>query len=124
MTDDPDHAAVELDTPAARRNTAHWWIAAAVAVAAVIGGLVVLSGAWPSPAKLQAASDQSRAEAQIDDAAYGAQLSAARAARAAKSAQAAASTQARATETAAQIGALNADATKREAATSEPAPPN
>jgi hypothetical protein len=100
-------------SPGARRsNAALWWIAAVVAVAAVIGAFVILSGARPSPAKLQAARDQGRAEAQIDDAAYGAQLAAAHAA---KFAQAAAESHAHATETAAQAGAVSADATAQDA---------
>jgi hypothetical protein len=103
----------------ARKSNAAWWIAAVVALVAVVGALVFLSGARPSPAKLQAARDQSRAEEQIDDAAFGAQLAAAHAA---KFAQAAAASHARATEAAAQTGAVSADATAQDATATAPAP--
>jgi hypothetical protein len=108
------------DFPTPRRSGATgWWIAAVVAVAAVLGAILVLSGARPSPAKLQAVRDQRRAEAQTDDAAFGAQLAAAHAA---KFAQAAAASHARATESAAQTGVASADATAQDASAKEPAP--
>lgn len=136
MSNDQDYVERTLDAPptvsaeavqAARApNTAGWWIAALVAIVAVVGAIYLLSGAQPSPAKLQAAHDQGVAEAQIDDAAYGAQLSAAHAA---KSAEAAATSRARATETAARAAASSADATAQDTAAqdtaaTEPAPPN
>jgi hypothetical protein len=130
MSNDQDYAERILDAPpevsaakveAARRpNTAGWWIAAAVAVLAVIAAIVILSGARPSPEKLQAARDQGRAEAQTDDAAYGAQLAAAHAAKAAQSAAAA---KAQLTEAGAQAGAASAGGAAQEAAASTPAPP-
>ena len=98
---------------------AGWWVAAALAVLALFGATVLLTGTRPSPAQLQTAHDQSRAEAQIDDAAYGAQLSAAHAA---KFAQSAAISKAHATETAAQAGAADAGAVAQNAAATEPAP--
>ncbi|MFI4966933.1 MAG: hypothetical protein ACHP9T_16405 [Caulobacterales bacterium] len=128
MSNDQDYVERTLDAPpkvsmesleAARGpNTAGWWIAATVAVAAVIGAIVLLNGARPSPAKLQAAHERSRAEAQIDDAAYGAQLAAAYAAEFAQSAQA---SDARATESAAKAGAANADTAAQDATATEPA---
>jgi hypothetical protein len=98
---------------------AGWWIAAAVAVLALFGATLLLTGTRPSPAQLQAAHTQSQAEAQIDDAAYGAQLSAAHAA---KFAQSATESHARDTEVAAQAGAADAGATAQNAAATEPAP--
>src|SRR5450432_2275547 len=105
MSNDQDYVERTLDAPPSLSpqaveavrgpNTAGWWIAAAVAIVAVVGALFLLSGARPSPEKLQAAHDRAVAEAQIDDAAYGAQLSAAHAA---QSAQAAAASRAQATE--------------------------
>jgi hypothetical protein len=110
------------DTPslsARKSNATVWWIAAVVAIVAVIGAFVLLSGARPSPAKLQATRDQGRAEAQIDDAAYSAHLAAAHAA---KFAGAAAASHARAIEAGAQTGAASADATAQDASATEPAP--
>jgi len=105
---------------AARRNLTAWWIAAAATLAAVAVGLYLLSGVRPSPGTLQAAATRSRAEAQIDDAAYGAQLAAAHAA---KFAQDAAATHAQATEAAAKQAAASADTTAVDAATTAPAAP-
>jgi hypothetical protein len=120
--DDLDLEPVHEEPPAAevavRRNVAAWWIAAAAALAAVAVGAYLLSGVRPSPGTLQAAATRSRAEAQIDDAAYGAQLAAAHAA---KFAQDAAATHARATEAAARQGAASANATAVDAATTAPA---
>lgn len=107
------------DEMARRSYAAHWWIAAIVALVAVLGAIILLSGARPSPDKLQAARDRSRAEAQTDDAAYGAELAAAHAA---KFAAAAAASHARATEAAAQTGAVSADAAAQNASAAEPAP--
>jgi hypothetical protein len=89
---------------AAARKTANWWVAAVVAVVAVAGALAMLRTVRPSPEKLQAAHDQGVAEAQVDDAAYGRQLTLARAA------QAAAAGRAQTTEAAAQTAASGADA--------------
>jgi hypothetical protein len=121
VLDAPPRVSVEEIEAARTPNTASWWIAAVVAIVAVVGAIYLLSGAQPSPAKLQAAHDQGMAEAQIDDAAYGAQLSVAHAA---KSAEAAATSRAHATETAAQAGASSADATAQNTAATEAAPPN
>lgn len=122
MSDDDDLELERTEPPAVaaagRRNAVAWWIAAVVTLAAVAVGLYLLSGVRPSPGTLQAAATRSRAEAQIDDAAYGAQLAAAHAA---KFAQDAAATHARATEAAAQQGAASADATAVDAATIAPA---
>jgi hypothetical protein len=108
------------DQPAARRFYAvGWWMAAALAIVTVGIALFLLSGAQPSAAQLQAAHNQSLAEEQTDDAAFGSQLAAAHAA---KFAQEAAVSQARATETKAQAGAVSADATARDASATAPAP--
>ena len=45
------------DETARRSYAAHWWIAAIVAVVAVLGAIILLSGARPSPDKLQAARE-------------------------------------------------------------------
>ena len=119
ILDAPPRLSVEAVEAARGPNTIGWWIAAAVAVGAVVGALYLLSGVRPSPAKLQAAHDRSVAEAQIDDAAFGAQIAAAHAA---KAAQAATASQTQATEQAAQAGAASAEAAVHDASTTEPLP--
>jgi hypothetical protein len=120
VRDAPPRVSVEEVEAARAPNTASWWIAAVVAIVAVVGAIYFLSGAQPSPAKLQAAHDRGVAEAQIDDAAYGSQLAVAHAA---KSAEAAAASRARATETAARAAANSADATAQNTSATEAAPP-
>ena len=130
MSNDQDYVERTLDAPptvsaeavqAARTpDTAGWWIAALVAIVAVVGAIYLLTGAQPSSAKLQAAHDQGVAEAQVNAAAHGAQLSAAHAA---KAAEAAATSRTRVTETAARAAASSADATAQDTAATEPAPP-
>lgn len=105
---DPDVAPAKAE---AARNTAHWWIAAVLALVAVVGALAMLLTARPSAEKLQAAHDQGVAEAQVDDAAYGRQLTLA------KAAQAAAAGRAQTTEAAAQTAANGADAVAQTAST-------
>jgi hypothetical protein len=102
---------------AARRPSATaWWLAAIVAVMAVAVAIVLLTGARPSPAKLQAAQARGVADAPGNNAALTAP-------HAAGSLQAATTSKAKATETAAQAGAASADATVQDvSAAAEPAP--
>ncbi len=102
-----------------KSNAVAWWIAAAIAIVAVVGAVALLSGARPSLAGAQAGRDQGRAEARIGDPAPGARLADTQVA---KVAQAAAASHARATEAAARTGALSADATAQDASANEPAP--
>ena len=110
MSDDP----VQVE----KRKAGRWWVAALVAIVAVVAVIAFLSDGGMSAAKRQAAHDQSRAEAQTDDAAYGAQLAAAHAAQFTQAAQAG---HANATETAAQAGAASAGAAAQDAAATVPA---
>ena len=102
-----------------KSNAVAWWIAAGIAVVAVVGAVVLLSGARPRLAGAQTGRDQSRTEAKIGNAAPGARLAAVQVA---KVAQAATATPAHATEAAARTGALSADATAQDASAGEPAP--
>jgi len=85
-----------------RPSAAGWWVAAGVAVFAVVGAVSVLSIAPFSPARPPAAHERGVAQARIDRSAYGHQVVLAHAA------QAATLTRVRATETAAQAGAASA----------------
>ncbi|HEY2356478.1 MAG TPA: hypothetical protein VGH86_03445 [Phenylobacterium sp.] len=93
------------------RGSAGWWVAAIVAIMAIVGVIFMLNGGLP--ADLRAVSDQRTAQAQVDSAATGAQMAAAQAA---QSAQAAADSNARAASNAAQAAVDRTVATSRDAA--------
>jgi uncharacterized membrane protein len=104
------------ETAARRPSVTVWWLAAVAAVIAVAVAIVLLTGARPSPAKLQAVQARSVAEAPGANAALAAP-------HAAGSLQAATTSKAKATETAAQAGVAGADATAQDvSAAAEPAP--
>jgi hypothetical protein len=126
MTNDEDFCERDLDAPpqispvsleqARSPHTMGWWIAAGVAVAALIWAVVLLRTARPSPDTLQAAHDQSVAEAQIDTSSYG------RALTAAQNAQATAARAAQVTDAAARTAANSADTAAQNATASAPVP--
>ena len=94
------------------RGSAGWWVAAVVAIMAIVGVIFLLNGGLP--ADLRAVSDQRIAQTQLDSAATGAQMAAAQAA---QSAQAAADSNARAASNAAQaVVDRSVAATSRDAA--------
>jgi hypothetical protein len=119
ILDAPPKVSIKAIEAARGPGTTGWWIAAAVAVIAVIGAIVLLSAARPSPAALQPSHDPARAEARNDAVAQGAQRAAAHAAR---SAQAATMSKVLATDAAAQTASAKADATAKDASVSGPAP--
>jgi hypothetical protein len=118
IRDAPPEASVAAVESARATSTLGWWLAAAVAICAVIGAIYMLSGARTSPANPLAAIDRSRVETKTDSAAHGVQLAAVHAA---KLAQAATENRTRATESAAQ--SASADAAGQVAPSSEAAPP-
>jgi len=118
IRDAPPEASIAAVESARATSTLGWWLAAAVAVCAVIGAIYVLSGARTSPANPLAAIDRSVAQAKPEGAAHGAQLAAVHAA---KLAQAATESRTRTTETAAQ--SASAEAAGQVASSSESAPP-
>jgi hypothetical protein len=99
-----------------RRSAAGWWVAAGVAVIAVVGAASFLSIAPVSPARPPAAHERGMAAARIETAVHGRRLVVAHAA------EAATLTRVRATESAAQAGAASADAASHDAAAVAPAP--
>ncbi|THD62289.1 hypothetical protein [Phenylobacterium sp.] len=113
--DAPDRLSVERIERARGPGALSWWIAATVAVAAVIGAAVLLNTARPSPETLQAAHDRRVAESQIDETAYGSALTAAH------SAEAEARARAHDSEPAPQFAA-NADGSAQGAAANASAP--
>lgn len=101
------------------RGSAGWWVAAIVAIVAIVGVIFLLNGGLP--ADLRPIDDQRTAQAQADSvAASGAQMAAVQAA---QSAQAAAESNARAASHAAQaVVDRSVAATSRDAAPDAPAP--
>jgi hypothetical protein len=132
MSNDGDYVERTVIEPATvRREEVHvtressnagWWIAALVAVVAIVGVIFLMSNG-NTQSNLQAAHDQGAAEATLANAASNAQTAAAQAGAAAQNA---AESTARATENAAQAAAdRTAAATQNatDATTTEPAPP-
>ena len=133
MSNDGDYVERVVETPVEtvrvvrERNSAGWWIAAVVAIVAIVGVIFLLNNGQPSSTDLQAARDQGAAQAQADSAVTGAQVAAVQASQAAQSA---AESNMRATQNAAQAAAdrsagaaSHADAAARDAGSTEPAPP-
>ena len=135
MSNDRDYVERTIETPSTVRqetvrvvrepSSAGWWIAALVAIVAIVGVIFLMNNGATSTADLQAARDQGAAQAQTDSAATGAQLAAAQAA---QSAQSAAESNARTNNVAAQAAAdrsaataTNIDAASRDAVGTEPA---
>ena len=120
-------------TPTAARNSAGWWVAAIVAIVAVIGVVMMLNH-QTSEAELQAARDQGMAQANLATATTNAQQAAVQASQAAQTAvastaqasqRAAEAAQAAAVQTAQNAmsaGEAAQDATTIEVAPAEPAP--
>jgi hypothetical protein len=86
-------------------GSAGWWIAALVAIVAIIG-IALVYNSQPGPADLQAARDSGRAQAVLDTSAVQAQSAAANASQAATNA---ASSVASATQSAADSASAAAD---------------
>jgi hypothetical protein len=107
----PAHVPMAKIERARNPHTASWWIAAVVAVAAVVGALFILRTSRPSTETLQAAHDQGVAEAHAAAPIHGPPVAVARAA------QAATAGRVQTTEVSAQAAAQDASAT---AATSGP----
>jgi hypothetical protein len=110
-----------------RGSSAGWWVAALVAIVAIVAVIFMYTNANPTQSQLDAARDQGATEANLATASASAQQAASVAAQAAQDAAAGA---ARATENAAQSAAnataQAADATAdaaRDASTTEPEPP-
>jgi hypothetical protein len=103
--DAPAHVAMAKIEKARNPHTAIWWIAAAVAVAAVVGALFILRTTRPSAQALQAAQSQGAATARVDAVSHGPQLAVARAV------QAATVGRTQTTEASAQAAAQDASAT-------------
>jgi len=89
-----------------RSNTGGWWVAALVAVVALVGVIFFMTNTGATPDDLQAARDQGAAEANLATATANAQQAASTAA---QSAQAAAENAASATESAANAAAARTD---------------
>jgi hypothetical protein len=136
MSNDRDYVERTIETPTTVRqetmrvvrtpSSAGWWIAAVVAIVAIVG-VIFLMNNGTSTTDLQAARDQGAVQAQTDSAATGAQMAAAQAA---QSAQSAAESNARTNDVAARAAAdrsaapaHNVAAASRDAAATEPAPP-
>jgi hypothetical protein len=131
MPEEIERTTVVRDTPERvvevhRGSSAGWWIAALVAIVAIVAVAFLYMNNTSTQADLQAARDQGIAEANLANAAASAQQAAATAAQASQDAAAGA---ARATESAAQSAASEAanavDATAdaaRDATTTEPEP--
>jgi uncharacterized membrane protein len=136
MSNDRDYVERTIETPTTVRqetmrvvrtpNSAGWWIAAVVAIVAIVG-VIFLMNNGTSTTDLQAARDQGAVQAQTDSAATGAQMAATQAA---QSAQSAAESNARTNDVAARAAAdrsaataNNVAAASRDAAATEPAPP-
>jgi len=103
--DAPAHVAMAKIQKARNPHTAIWWIAAAVAIAAVVGAIFILRTSRPSTEKLQAAHDQGVADARLDAPGHGPQLAVARAV------QTATTGRAQTTEASAQAAVHDASAT-------------
>jgi hypothetical protein len=104
--DAPAHVAMAKIQKARNPHTAIWWIAAVVAVAAVVGAIFILRTSRPSTEKLQAAHDQGVADVRLDVPGHGGpQLAVARAA------QAATTGRTQTTEASAQAAVHDASAT-------------
>jgi hypothetical protein len=112
MSNDGDYVERVVETPTTvrtkevrvvrERSSAGWWIAALVAIVAIVGVIFLLNGGMNSQTDLQAARDQGAAQAQAENAVAGAQTAASQAA---QSAQVAVENSARASETAARAAA-------------------
>ncbi len=107
-------------------NTAVWWIAALMAVVAIVGVIFRISNN-NTQAQLQAAHDQGAAQAGLENATTNAQIAASQASVAAQTAATGAT---RANESAAQAAAdraaaatINAQDAAQDATTTEPAQP-
>jgi uncharacterized iron-regulated membrane protein len=136
MTDDSDYVERTIEEPTTLRreevrvthgsNNAGWWIAALVAIVAIVGVIFVINNG-STPADLQNARNEGAAQQALSTAASDAQVAASRATQAA---QDAAHSTAQATETAAQAAAdrtgqaaRTATDAAQDAATTEAAPP-
>jgi hypothetical protein len=118
MSDNQDYVERTIETPTSVRketvrvvrtpSSAGWWIAAVVAIVAIVGVIFLMNNNATSTADLQTARDQGAAQAQTDNAATGAQLAAAQAA---QSAQSAAESNARTNDVAARAAADRSAAT-------------
>lgn len=89
-----------------RSSSAGWWVAALVAVIALVGVVVFMSNSGTTPNALEAAREQGAAEANLATATQSAQAAAATAA---ESAQNAAANAASATESAASAAAARTE---------------
>jgi CBS domain containing-hemolysin-like protein len=89
-----------------RSNSAGWWVAALVAVIALVGVVFYMSNSGTTPNELEAAREQGAAEANLATATQNAQSAATTAA---QSAQNAAENAASATESAASAAAARTD---------------
>jgi hypothetical protein len=103
------------ETAARRPSATVWWLAAIAAMIAVAVAILLLTGARPTPATLQAAPSPGQAVAQGDNAPL-------TATHAVGALQAATTNKAKATEVAAQAAAASADATVQDVSAAEPAP--
>jgi hypothetical protein len=104
------HREVVTERPARGDSSAGWWLAALVAVVALIGLLFVFNNGAANQDQLQAARDAGRSEAMLDNASADAQTAAASAAQAS---QHATDSMARATEAAAENARMAAAETAR-----------
>jgi hypothetical protein len=134
VTDAPDGGRVTYreTTEVRRGGAAGWWVAALIAVMAVVGLALVL-GSMDRQDDLQAARAQGAAQASVDAATTDAQRAATQASQAAQSAMdstaratqraaEAAQTQANQTSRAVQSGAASASESGRDASDTAPAP--
>ena len=134
MSNDGDYVERTVEAPTTiRREEVHvvrsssnagWWVAAVVAIVAIIGVVFLLNSNNQNAVDLQAARDQGAAQAQVDNATTNAQMAASQAA---QSAQAAAQSTTQAGVNAAQAAtdraASAADAAARDASATAPQPP-
>jgi len=112
MSNDRDYVERTVEAPSTvrteevrvvrERSSAGWWIAALVAIVAIVGVIFMLNGGTNSQSDLQAARDQGAAQAQAENAVTGAQTAASQAA---QSAQVAVENSAQASQTAARAAA-------------------
>lgn len=122
-----DHVTITRETAAERRedvrqaaraeSNAGWWVAALVAIVAIVGLFFVFGGQRTGDGDLQAARDQGRAEAMLDNATTQAQAAAENATRAASQAADATAAATQAAADSAQAAAQQtAEATQNAAA--------